>query len=55
MNKGGGIGDIPGYRLLSETQRQGYRDLPEAYAAFYIELTRGESDALKAIKERRGK
>lgn len=48
------IGDIPGYKLLSETQLQGYSDLSEAYAAFYIELTGGESDALKAFKARRG-
>lgn len=49
------IGDIPGYRLLSETHLQGYSDLSEAYAAFYIELTGGESAALKAFKARRGK
>jgi hypothetical protein len=55
MNEGGGIGDIPSYRLLSETQLQSYSDLSEAYAAFYIELTGGESDALKAFKARRGK
>ena len=48
------IGDIPGHKLLSETGLQGYTDLSEAYAAFYIELTGGESEALKAFKTRRG-
>lgn len=49
------IGDIPGYKLISETGLQGYADLSEAYAAFYIELTGGESEALKAFEARRGR
>jgi len=48
------IGDIPGYKLLTETGLQGYEDLSEAYAAFYIELTGGESEALRVFKARRG-
>lgn len=46
------IRDIPGYKLLTETALQGYDDLSEAYAAFYIELTGGESEALNVFKAR---
>lgn len=47
------IRDIPGYKTLTETALEQYNDLSEAYAAFYIELTGGESDALRLFKARR--
>lgn len=46
------IRDIPGYKILTETELQQHNDLSEAYAAFYIELTGGESDALRLLKSR---
>ncbi|WP_263260606.1 hypothetical protein [Pseudomonas sp. RIT-PI-S] len=46
------IRDIPGYKVLTETTLQGHSDLSEAYAAFYIELTGGESEALRVFKLR---
>lgn len=42
--------EIPGARLFSEGDLRRHRELESAYSAFCVELTGGESDALRALK-----
>lgn len=46
--------DIPGGRTFEETDARTLPGLESAYAKFAIAITGGESDALKAFRERRG-
>ena len=46
--------DIPGGRTFEETDARTLPGLESAYAKFTIAITGGESDALKAFRERRG-
>lgn len=48
-------GQIPGRYRLSEKGLQRYNDLEEAFARFSIEVTGGESPALKLFREDRKK
>jgi hypothetical protein len=44
--------DIPGHRIMDESNLRKYRDLSEAYSNFYVELIEGRgSDTLKMIEE----
>lgn len=44
--------DIPGHRIMDESNLRQYRDLSEAYSNFYVELIEGRgSDTLKMIEE----
>lgn len=44
--------DIPGYKLLADTDLQQYDDLSKAYSKFYVELTDGRSTkAYQVIQE----
>lgn len=45
---------IPGARLFSEDGLSKYSDLEKAFADFRIEITGGESPALKRLKARHG-
>jgi hypothetical protein len=44
--------DIPGRRIMDESNLRKYRDLSDAYSDFYVELIEGRgSDTLKMIEE----
>ena len=44
--------DIPGHRIMDESNLRKYRDLSGAYSNFYVELIEGRgSDTLKMIEE----
>jgi hypothetical protein len=44
--------DIPGHRIMDESNLRKYRGLSDAYSNFYIELIDGRgSDTLKMIEE----
>lgn len=45
-------GDIPGHRIMDESNLRGYRELSSAYSKFYVELIDGrDSDTLKTIQK----
>ncbi|MCK8656530.1 hypothetical protein [Pseudomonas umsongensis] len=44
--------DIPGHRIMDESNLRKYRELSDAYSNFYVELIEGRgSDTLKMIEE----
>jgi hypothetical protein len=44
--------DIPGHRIMDESNLRKYRELSDAYSNFYVELIDGRSsDTLKMIEE----
>jgi len=44
--------DIPGHRIMDESNLRKYRDLSHAYSNFYVELVEGRaSDTFKLIEE----
>ena len=44
--------DIPGRRIMDESNLRKYRDLSDAYSNFYVELIKGRgSDTLKMIEK----
>lgn len=45
--------DIPGGRLFSEGGLCAFSDLEQAFSEFRIEMTGGESPALKRLRDRR--
>lgn len=48
--------DIPGYKLLADTDLQQYDDLSKAYSKFYVELTDGRNTkTYQAIQEMKKK
>ena len=45
--------EVPGSRLFSEGNLSSYSDLEDSFAIFRIEITGGESPALRRLKARR--
>lgn len=52
INKQVEVRDIPGHRIMDESNLRKYRELSDAYNNFYVELIEGRgSDTLKIIEE----